>query len=116
MSGHSYAVEFSPSELASESATLNIVTNAPGIPVQVPITGTGIADKNCVPEQDFTARRICSERKITNVARFLGGFSFAAAKEWEVVGVTRFNVNYSHFLVPVRFVLASVAPLKGESK
>jgi hypothetical protein len=27
-----------------------------------------------------------------------------------------FNLNYSHFLVPVRFVLASVTPLKGESK
>jgi hypothetical protein len=41
------AVKFSPSEEAPESATLNIVTNAPGSPVQVPITGTGIADKNC---------------------------------------------------------------------
>jgi hypothetical protein len=28
----------------------------------------------------------------------------------------RINLNYSHFLIPVRFVLASVAPLKGESK
>ena len=28
---------------------------------------------------------------------------------------SRFNVNYSHFLIPVRFVLASVASLKGES-
>jgi predicted GNAT superfamily acetyltransferase len=28
----------------------------------------------------------------------------------------RFNINYSHFLIPDRFVLASVAPLKGESK
>jgi len=28
---------------------------------------------------------------------------------------SRFNVNYSHFLIRVRFVLASVAHLKGES-
>ena len=28
----------------------------------------------------------------------------------------RSNVNYSHFLIPVRFVLPFVAPLKGESK
>src|SRR6202142_2910045 len=49
--GHSYtiAVKFSPSELSPESATLNIVTNAPGSPVQVPITGTGI-DTNCKKE------------------------------------------------------------------
>jgi hypothetical protein len=47
--GHSctFAVEFSPSEAAPESATLNIVTNAPGSPVQVPLTGTGIATKSC---------------------------------------------------------------------
>ena len=50
--GHSYtiAVEFSPSEEAPESATLNIVTNAPGSPVQVPITGTGIAGPKCKSE------------------------------------------------------------------
>jgi hypothetical protein len=41
------AVKFSPSEVAPESATLNIVTNAPGSPVQVPITGTGTANKDC---------------------------------------------------------------------
>jgi hypothetical protein len=41
------AVKFSPSEEAPEAATLNIVTSAPGSPVQVPITGTGIANKNC---------------------------------------------------------------------
>ncbi len=47
--GHSFtiAVTFSPSELTPESATLNIVTNAPGSPVQVPITGTGIAAPKC---------------------------------------------------------------------
>jgi Bacterial Ig-like domain (group 3) len=47
--GHSYQIQvkFTPSEEASEGATLNIVTNAPGSPVQVPITGTGIANKKC---------------------------------------------------------------------
>lgn len=47
--GRSYQIQvkFSPSEEAPESATLNIVTNAPGSPVQVPITGTGIANKKC---------------------------------------------------------------------
>jgi hypothetical protein len=47
--GHSCRVEvhFSPSEEAPESATLNIVTNAPGSPLQVPITATGIAHKGC---------------------------------------------------------------------
>jgi hypothetical protein len=48
--GHScsVAVKFSPSELATpESATLNIVTNAPGSPLQVPITGTGTAGPKC---------------------------------------------------------------------
>jgi hypothetical protein len=40
-------VKFSPSEEAPESATLNIVTNAPGSPLQVPITATGIANKSC---------------------------------------------------------------------
>jgi hypothetical protein len=44
------AVKFSPSEEAPESATLNIVTTAPGSPIQVPITGTGIADPNCKVE------------------------------------------------------------------
>jgi len=46
--GHSctVAVKFSPSEEASESATLNIVTSAPGSPIQMPITGTGIANSN----------------------------------------------------------------------
>jgi hypothetical protein len=39
----SLAVKFSPSVLEPEGATLNIVTNASGSPVQVPITGTGIA-------------------------------------------------------------------------
>jgi len=49
--GHSctIAVKFSPSELSPESATLNIVTNAPGSPVQVPITGTGSAHSASVP-------------------------------------------------------------------
>jgi hypothetical protein len=48
--GRSYQIQvkFSPSEEVPESATLNIVTNAPGSPVQVPITGTGISDKNCI--------------------------------------------------------------------
>jgi len=41
------AVKFSPSEEAPESATLNIVTNAPGSPLQVPITGAGTANKSC---------------------------------------------------------------------
>jgi Abnormal spindle-like microcephaly-assoc'd, ASPM-SPD-2-Hydin len=41
------AVKFSPSEEAPESATLNIVTNASGSPIQVPIMGAGVADKNC---------------------------------------------------------------------
>jgi Abnormal spindle-like microcephaly-assoc'd, ASPM-SPD-2-Hydin len=41
-------VKFRPSEEAPESATLNIVTNAPGSPLQVPITGTGIAAANCI--------------------------------------------------------------------
>jgi len=47
--GHSYtiAVKFSPSEQAPESATLNIVTNAPGSPVQVTITGTGVDAAAC---------------------------------------------------------------------
>jgi hypothetical protein len=42
--GHSctFAVRFSPSEVARETATLNIVTSAPGSPLQVPITATGI--------------------------------------------------------------------------
>jgi hypothetical protein len=50
--GHSFtiAVEYSPTELAPESATLNIVTNAPGSPLQVPITGTGIAAPKCKVE------------------------------------------------------------------
>jgi hypothetical protein len=41
------AVIFSPSEEATETATLNIVTSAPGSPLQVPITATGIPSKNC---------------------------------------------------------------------
>jgi hypothetical protein len=41
------AVKFSPSEVASEAAMLNIVTNAPGSPLQVPITGAGTASKGC---------------------------------------------------------------------
>jgi hypothetical protein len=48
--GHSYQIQvkFSPSAELAESATLNIVTNAPGSPVQVPITGTGIkGPKGC---------------------------------------------------------------------
>ncbi len=48
--GRSYQIQvkFSPSEELAESATLNIVTNAPGSPVQVPITGTGIkGPKGC---------------------------------------------------------------------
>jgi hypothetical protein len=47
--GHSctIGVAFSPSALISEGATLNIVTNAPGSPVQVPITGAGIAGPKC---------------------------------------------------------------------
>jgi hypothetical protein len=36
------AVKFSPSEVATERATLNIVTSAPGKPLQVPTTATGI--------------------------------------------------------------------------
>ena len=39
------AVEFSPSEDASESATLNIATS--GGAIQVPITGTGVPNKKC---------------------------------------------------------------------
>jgi hypothetical protein len=48
--GRSYQIQvkFSPSAELAESATLNIVTNAPGSPVQVPITGTGIkGPKGC---------------------------------------------------------------------
>jgi Bacterial Ig-like domain (group 3) len=48
--GRSYQIQvkFSPSTESAESATLNIVTNAPGSPVQVPITGTGIkGPKGC---------------------------------------------------------------------
>ena len=48
--GRSYQIQvkFSPSEEIPESATLNIVTNAPGSPVQVQITGTGIkGPKGC---------------------------------------------------------------------
>jgi len=41
-------VEYSPSEELAESAMLNIVTNAPGSPVQVPITGKGVkGPKGC---------------------------------------------------------------------
>jgi hypothetical protein len=40
-------VKFNPDALTTDTATLNIVTNAPGSPVQVPITGTGIANKSC---------------------------------------------------------------------
>jgi Subtilase family len=47
--GHSctIGVAFSPSALISEGATLNIVTNAPGSPLQIPITGAGIAGPKC---------------------------------------------------------------------
>ncbi len=48
--GRSYQIQvkFSPSAELAESATLNIVTNAPGSPVLVPITGTGIkGPKSC---------------------------------------------------------------------
>jgi hypothetical protein len=48
--GRSYQilVEFTPSQEIPESATLNIVTNAPGSPVQVQITGTGVkGPKGC---------------------------------------------------------------------
>jgi hypothetical protein len=48
--GRSYQilVEFSPSQEIAESGTLNIVTNAPGSPLQVPISGTGIeGPKGC---------------------------------------------------------------------
>ena len=41
------AVKFSPSEEAQESATMNIVTNSPGSPIQVPTVGAGIANKSC---------------------------------------------------------------------
>ena len=41
------AVKFSPTEEAPESATLNIVTNASDSPIQVPIVGTGMANKSC---------------------------------------------------------------------
>jgi len=42
--GHSctIAIRFSPSESATETATLNIVTSLPGSPLQVPVAGTGI--------------------------------------------------------------------------
>jgi len=48
--GRSYQiqVEFAPSQEIAESATLNIATNAPGSPVQVQITGTGVkGPKGC---------------------------------------------------------------------
>jgi hypothetical protein len=51
--GHScsVAVTFSPSELgALESATLNVVTSAPGSPLQVPVSGAGIAGPKCKSE------------------------------------------------------------------
>jgi Abnormal spindle-like microcephaly-assoc'd, ASPM-SPD-2-Hydin len=38
-------VFFSPDSLTTDTATLNIVTNAPGSPLQVPITATGISKK-----------------------------------------------------------------------
>ena len=43
------AVFFSPDALTTDTATLNIVTNAPGSPLQVPITATGIPEANCKP-------------------------------------------------------------------
>jgi uncharacterized repeat protein (TIGR03803 family) len=40
-------VKFSPDALTTDKATLNIVTSAPGSPLQVPITATGIANQSC---------------------------------------------------------------------
>ncbi|MGB8006588.1 MAG: choice-of-anchor tandem repeat GloVer-containing protein [Terriglobales bacterium] len=40
-------VKFSPDALKTDSATLDIVTSAPGSPLLVPITATGVADPNC---------------------------------------------------------------------
>jgi len=37
-------------------------------------------------------------------------------KAYSVSDVATINLNDSYFLIPIRFVLASVAPLKGESK
>jgi hypothetical protein len=44
------AVLFSPDAVATDSATLNIVNSAPGSPLQVPITATGVAEHNCSEE------------------------------------------------------------------
>jgi hypothetical protein len=38
-------VRFSPDALATDTATLNIPTNAPGSPLEVPLAGTGINRK-----------------------------------------------------------------------
>jgi uncharacterized repeat protein (TIGR03803 family) len=44
----SIAVFFSPDATTTDTATLNIVTSAPGSPLQVPITATGIRSSKCV--------------------------------------------------------------------
>lgn len=41
------AVFFSPDALTTDSARLNIVTSAPGSPLQIPITATGVPEHNC---------------------------------------------------------------------
>jgi hypothetical protein len=41
------AVHFSPDAPTADSATLNIVTSASSNPLQVSITGTGVAERNC---------------------------------------------------------------------
>ena len=41
------AVMFRPDALTTDTATLSIVTSAPGNPIQVPITAAGSADPNC---------------------------------------------------------------------
>jgi hypothetical protein len=45
--GHSctIAVVFTPDAVGTDTATLNVVTSAPGSPLQVPVTGAGITKK-----------------------------------------------------------------------
>lgn len=81
------AVLFTPSAIATDAATLNIVTSAPGSPIQIPITQreSRRSDGEWLGRFALVAVRSKMFRPRTRAARFGRGSGRVRVGDWETV-------------------------------
>lgn len=81
------AVLFTPSAIATDAATLNIVTSAPGSPIQIPITQreSRRSDGEWLGRFALVAVRSKMFRPRTRAARFRRGSGRVRVGDWETV-------------------------------